>query len=62
MEVSLIKEHEDGSATYMFDMTDEEKNVLVPSGIQLALLLGITGMSYNDLVKLAFKEVENDGD
>jgi hypothetical protein len=62
MQVSLVEEHEDGSATYTFDMTDEEKNLLVPSGIQLALLLGITGMSYSDLAKLAINEVENNGD
>jgi hypothetical protein len=62
MQVSLIEEHEDGSATYTFDMTDEEKNLLVPSGIQLALLLGITGMSYEDLAKLAMNEVESNGD
>lgn len=62
MQVSYVEEHEDGSASYTFEMTDEEKNLLVPSGIQLALLLGITGMSYNDLVKLALNEVENNGD
>lgn len=58
MQVSYVEEHDDGSATYSFEVSDEEKNMLVPSGIQLALLLGITGMCYNDLVKLVLKEVD----
>ena len=62
MEISLVEEHEDGSATYTFDVTDEEKNLLIPGGIQLGLLLGITGLSYSDLVNLALNEVENNGD
>jgi hypothetical protein len=62
MEIMLVEEHEDGSATYTFDVTDEEKNLLIPGGIQLGLLLGITGLSYSDLVILALNEVENNGD
>jgi hypothetical protein len=62
MEIMLVEEHEDGSATYTFDVTDEEKNLLTPGGIQLGLLLGITGLSYSDLVRLALNEVENNGD
>jgi hypothetical protein len=62
MEIMLVEEHEDGSATYTFDVTDEEKNLLIPGGIQLGLLLGITGLSYSDLVNLALNEVENNGD
>ena len=62
MEIMLVEEHEDGSATYTFDVTDEEKNLLIPGGIQLGLLLGITGLSYSDLVRLALNEVENNGD
>ena len=62
MEIMLVEEHEDGSATYTFDVTDEEKNLLTPGGIQLGLLLGMTGLSYSDLVRLALNEVENNGD
>ena len=41
MEVVLIKEHEDGSATYKFDMTDAESNSLLTLGIITALERGI---------------------
>ena len=41
MEVVLIKEHEDGSATYKFDMNDEERNSLLTLGIITALERGI---------------------
>ena len=37
MEIMLVEEHEDGSATYTFDVTDEEKNLLTPGGIQLEI-------------------------
>ena len=38
MEIISVKEHEDGSATYTFDMTEQERNAL----LQSALLMGIT--------------------
>jgi hypothetical protein len=41
MEVALVKEHEDGSATYKFDMTDDERNTLLTLGIITALKQGI---------------------
>ena len=37
MEITETKEHEDGSATYHFDMTDEEKIALLRYGIVAAL-------------------------
>ena len=37
MKVELIKEHEDGSATFMMDMTDQEKTVLLCLGIVAGL-------------------------
>ena len=41
MEVSLRKEHEDGSATYTFDMNEEERCSLLRLGIITALERGI---------------------
>ena len=41
MEVSLRKEHEDGSATYTFDMNDSERHALLRLGIITALERGI---------------------
>ena len=41
MEVSNTVEHEDGSATISFDLTDEEKTVLLQLGILTAIKRGI---------------------
>ena len=41
MNVLLLKEHEDGSATYSFDMTLEERETLLSLGIMTALKNGI---------------------
>ena len=41
MELTLVKEHPDGSATYTFDMTDDERLQLLNLGIITALKMGI---------------------
>ena len=41
MNVLLLKEHDDGSATYSFDMTLEERETLLSLGIITALKNGI---------------------
>jgi hypothetical protein len=41
MELVLVKENEDGSATYQFDMTDDERLQLLNLGIITALKMGI---------------------
>ena len=41
MELTLVKEHPDGSATYTFDMTDDERLQLLNLGIITALKNGI---------------------
>lgn len=41
MDLKLVKEHEDGSATYTFDMSDEERLALLHLGIITALKQGI---------------------
>lgn len=49
MDLVLIKEHEDGSATYQFDMTDDERLQLLNLGIITALKMGIEeGRKFND--------------
>lgn len=45
MEVTQIKEHEDGSATYTFDMSDEERQIMTENGILWAIIGGITGIT-----------------
>ena len=41
MNVLLLKEHDDGSATYSFDMNLEERETLLSLGIITALKNGI---------------------
>lgn len=41
MEVNKTVEHEDGSATIWFDLTEEEKNELIQLGILTAIKRGI---------------------
>jgi len=50
MEVKELKEHEDGSATYQFDMTPEEHEAMCQNGIVWAIVSGITGISVNDVL------------
>ena len=52
MELTLVKEHCDGSATYQFDMTDEERVQLLSLGIITALKMGIEeGKKYDESSK-----------
>lgn len=41
MKVFLLKEHDDGSATYTFDLALEERNVFVGLGIITAIKNGL---------------------
>jgi len=41
MEVKVVEEHEDGSATYTFDLTIEERDILLSLGIMTAIKNGI---------------------
>lgn len=41
MQVDLIKEHEDGSATFQFDLTNEEAKALLTYGILEAIKAGL---------------------
>lgn len=49
MEVLLVKENEDGSASYTFNMTDDERLQLLNLGIITALKMGIEeGKKFDD--------------
>ena len=41
MNVEMIDEHEDGSATFTFDLTLEERDIFVSLGIMTAIKNGI---------------------
>jgi len=45
MNVTEIKEHENGDATYTFDMTTEEQEVICQQGIIWCIVAGITGVT-----------------
>ena len=48
MQVNLIKENEDGSADYAFDLTEEEQGALIRYGIMQALMLAIKEGNFYD--------------
>ena len=43
MKVIEEVEHEDGSATYTFDMTEDERRIMVEQGILWSIVAGATG-------------------
>lgn len=51
MEVTNIIEHEDGSATYHFDMTAEENEAMCRNGILWAIICGCTGLTVEEAMK-----------
>jgi hypothetical protein len=57
MNILLVKEHEDGSATYSFDMTIEERELLINFAIITAIKNGITeGSKYVGNIDLGNSE------
>ena len=59
MNVTELKEHEDGSATYQFDMTDEEHRMMCQQGIIWCLVAGITGATPEQVLKDYLDERED---
>ena len=43
MKVVNEVEHKDGSATYTFDLTDDERRIMTEQGILWGIVAGITG-------------------
>ena len=58
MEVTEIKEHENGDATYQFDMTAEEHGVMCQQGIIWCLVAGITGVTPEQFLQAWLDERE----
>lgn len=44
-------EHEDGSATYTFELTEEERRVMVGQGILWSIVAGTTGVTPESVLK-----------
>ena len=49
-------EHEDGSATYTFDMTEEERIIMTQQGILWSIVAGATGVTPESIMKKWIEE------
>jgi len=58
MEVLDIIEHEDGSATYQFDLTPQEHDAMCRNGIMWAILAGVTGITQERVIQDYLKSQE----
>ncbi|WP_411028661.1 hypothetical protein [Salmonella sp. s60093] len=56
MNVQLIEEHENGDATYMFDLTKDEANALLTFGILEAIK---AGLREGERLTVEGKDIEN---
>jgi hypothetical protein len=61
MEIIDEIEHEDGSATYTFDMTEDERRLCVEAGITWMMVAGITGVTPEKVLEefLAHREEDD---
>ena len=62
MNVTEIKEHENGDATYQFDMTEEEHRVMCQQGILWCIVAGITGVTPEKVMEAWLDEREAEED
>ena len=51
MQVVDEVEHEDGSATYTFDMTEEERRICTEQGILWMIVAGATGATPEGIMR-----------
>lgn len=59
IEVLDVKEHEDGSATYTFDMDQESSDLLTEVGLKLILFCGAAGISTEEVFDYLRQKVDN---
>ena len=59
LNVTLLKEHEDGSATYQFDLTPEYADALLQNGIMWAIVSGVTGITIDKVLE-EYKEQDEE--
>ena len=58
MQIVNEVEHEDGSATYTFDLTEEERTIMIKQGILWSLVVGISGVTPQGVLKQWLKDNE----
>lgn len=51
MEITNEIEHEDGSATYTFDLSEKEREIMTSQGILWSIVSGITGVTPEDVLR-----------
>jgi hypothetical protein len=51
IDVELIEEHDDGSATYRFELSEEYAEVLLQNGILWAIVSGVTGVTIDKVLQ-----------
>ena len=51
LDVELIEEHEDGSATYRFNLTEKHADALLQNGILWAIVSGATGVTIDKVLQ-----------
>jgi hypothetical protein len=59
IEVSDVKGHEDGSATYTFDMDQESSDLLTEVGLKLILLCGAADIPVEEVFDYLRQKVDN---
>jgi hypothetical protein len=64
MQVINEIEHEDGSATYTFDLTEQERIIMTQQGILWSIIAGATGVTPEQVFKdyMENKDEEDDTD
>lgn len=62
MQVNLIKENEDGSADYTFDLTADEQGALIRYGIMQALMLAVKEGNFYDPSKSSVGNTTSGGE
>lgn len=60
MEVRDIIEHEDGSATYHFNLTPEENEAMCRNGILWAVVCGATGLTVDKVIEEYLRNPEDE--
>jgi len=59
IEVSDVKEHDDGSATYTFDMDQESSDLITEVGLKLILLCGAADIPTEEVFDYLRKKADN---
>jgi len=62
VEVTDVVEHEDGSATYTFEMSDEERDQMANIGLKFVLYAGAFSKTTSEMFAILERELLKDED